>query len=110
VHILQRCPTYTDELLLEARNHPDRILLLTHENGVPADPAVAKLYTNQREHDPADLAAARALAGPGERIPIGLFYRNREAPNYEEFTAVGLGTSAGDKLAGLERMLDRFAV
>ena len=110
VHILQRCPTYTDELLLEARNHPDRILLLTHEDGVPADPAVAKLYTNRREHDPADLASARALAGPGERIPIGLFYRNREAPNYEQFTTVGLGTSAGDKLAGLERMLDRFAV
>jgi 2-oxoglutarate ferredoxin oxidoreductase subunit beta len=110
VHILQRCPTYTDELMLEARNHPDRILLLTHGDGVPADPVVAKLYANHLEHDPSDLSAARRVAMPGERIPIGLFYRDPEAPRYEDFTTRGIGTSARDKLAGFERVLERFTV
>jgi 2-oxoglutarate ferredoxin oxidoreductase subunit beta len=110
VHILQRCPTYTDEIFDEVRRDPDRILLLTHPDGVPADPAVERMYENRREHDPSDLAAARRWADHAERIAIGLFYRNPGAPRYDAYTAEGLGMTAAEKLAALDRELDRFAV
>ncbi len=110
VHILQRCPTYTEAIFDELRNDPDRLLLLAHDDGVPVDPAVAKIFRYQQDHDPADLTAARQLAEPSEKVPIGLFYRNSEAPRYDAITVAGLGLGARDKLAGLDRELDRFAV
>ena len=110
VHILQRCPTYTADLFDELRNEPDRILLLTHDDGVPVDAAVGKMYRHQQVHDPSDLTAARQLADPGERIPIGLFYRNPEAPRYDSITAEGLEMGGEAKLASLDRELDRFAI
>jgi 2-oxoglutarate ferredoxin oxidoreductase subunit beta len=110
VHILQRCPTYTEAIFDQLRNQPERITVLRHEEGVEVDPAVARLFENHLEHDPSDLEAARRLAEAGEKIPIGLFYRNPEAPLYEDFTYQGLGMSDGEKLDALERELDRFAV
>jgi 2-oxoglutarate ferredoxin oxidoreductase subunit beta len=110
VHILQRCPAYTAEIFEELQRDPDRILLLTHDDGVPVDAAVGRLYKNRHEHDPSDLEGARRLAEHRERVPIGLFYRNPEAPVYDDFTGLGLGMSDGDKLATLERELDRFAI
>ena len=110
VHILQRCPTYTPNVFDEWRSNPDTVRLLVHEDGVPADPPVAKMYRNHVEHDPSDLDQARRLAADVERIPIGLLYRNAEAPRYEEFTTRGLGMSTEEKLAALERELDRFAI
>jgi 2-oxoglutarate/2-oxoacid ferredoxin oxidoreductase subunit beta len=110
VHILQRCPTYTAEIFDQLQREPDRIELLTHDDGVPVDAAVAKIYRHQRQHDPADLAAARQLTVPAERLPIGLFYRDPAAPRYDPMTAEGLGMSAADKLAALEVELDRFAI
>ncbi|HEX6200590.1 MAG TPA: 2-oxoglutarate oxidoreductase, partial [Thermoanaerobaculia bacterium] len=110
VHILQRCPTYTEGLFEELRSNPDLTLLLTHEDGIPADPPVERMYKNRREHDPSNLAGARELAGMTERLPIGLFYRNPAAPRYEAFTEAGLGMTADEKVANLERELDRFAI
>jgi 2-oxoglutarate ferredoxin oxidoreductase subunit beta len=111
VHILQRCPTYTAEVFEEWRNDPDRILLLHHAGGVPADEGVRRMYKNQREHDPADFAAARDLAAPGgERLAIGLLYRSPDAPRLDETSARGLGTARERKLALLEREIDRFAI
>lgn len=110
VQILQRCPTYTDGVFEEQRSNPDLTLLLTHENGVPADPPVERMYKNHLEHDPSDLAAARVLAAETERLPIGLFYRNPDAPRYEDYTEVGLGMTVEEKAAALDRELDRFAI
>jgi 2-oxoglutarate ferredoxin oxidoreductase subunit beta len=110
VHILQRCPTYTEGVFEELRNDPDRILLLTHEDGVPADPPVLKMYKNHQEHDPSNLGEARELADDGERLPIGLFYRNPDAPLYDDFTEVGLDMPVEEKIQGLEKELDRFAI
>jgi 2-oxoglutarate ferredoxin oxidoreductase subunit beta len=112
VHILQRCPTYTAAIFKELQDDPDRILLLEHEDGVPVDPAVAKVYKNHHRHDPSDIAAARALEESPEqrRVAIGLFYRNAAAPCYDEWTAQGLDMSDADKLAGVEAALDRFAI
>jgi 2-oxoglutarate ferredoxin oxidoreductase subunit beta len=110
VHILQRCPTYTDDVFDELRSKPDLTLLLTHGNGIPVDPPVARMYKNQRAHDPSDLTAARELAGMTEKLPIGLFYKNPDSPCYEAFTEVGLGMTPEDKVGNLERELDRFAI
>ncbi|MFP3940358.1 MAG: thiamine pyrophosphate-dependent enzyme [Thermoanaerobaculia bacterium] len=110
VHILQRCPTYTEGVFEELRASPDLTLLLTHPDGIPADAAVERMYRNRQEHDPSDLEGARRLAEAGERVPIGLFYRNPDAPCYEAFTEAGLGTTPDEKVQGLERELDRFAI
>jgi 2-oxoglutarate ferredoxin oxidoreductase subunit beta len=110
VHILQRCPTYSADIFDEWRKDPDRILLLHHDEGVPADDGVRRTYKNQRLHDPRDLAAARALATPGEQLAIGLLYRNPEAPRLDEISVRGLGTARERKLALIEREIDRFAL
>jgi 2-oxoglutarate ferredoxin oxidoreductase subunit beta len=110
VHVLQRCPTYTPDLFESFRREPDRTLLLTHPDGVPAEEGVLRVYRNRREHDPRDFAAARELAAPGERIAIGLLYRNPDAPRYDETTSLGVATPAERRLATLERELDRFGI
>jgi 2-oxoglutarate ferredoxin oxidoreductase subunit beta len=110
VHILQRCPTYTPAVFDEWRNNPDLTLLLEHENGVPVDDAVGRMYRNRQRHDPRDLAAARELARFDEKLAIGLLYRNPEAPRYDLLTRAGLDTTGPEKLAALERALDRMAI
>jgi 2-oxoglutarate ferredoxin oxidoreductase subunit beta len=110
VHILQRCPTYTPNVFDELRSNPDHTLLLTHPDGVPADEGQRRMYANQREHDPRDLAAARALASSREKLAIGLLYRNPEAPRYETISNAGLGMTRAKKVTALERALDAFAI
>ncbi len=110
VHILQRCPTYTDDVLLELRNDPDRLQLLVHEDGIPVDEPVGRLYKKKAEHDPADLEAARRYAEGTDPVSIGLLYRNAQAPCYDETTVRGLDMSQTEKLEGLERVLDKFVI
>ncbi len=110
VHILQRCPTYTEDIFAELRNDPDRLQLLTHEDGVVADPAVSRMYKNQLEHDPTDMAKARELAAQNDPLAIGLFYLNPDALCYDEYTAEGIGMSNAEKLEALSGELDRFAI
>ncbi len=110
VHILQRCPTYTDHIFDSVRDNPDAIQLLTHEKGITADPPVAKMYKNQLEHDPSDLAKARELAESVDPLAIGLFYRNPDAPRYDEYTAQGMEMTAEERLEGMKNALDRFAI
>jgi 2-oxoglutarate ferredoxin oxidoreductase subunit beta len=110
VHILQRCPTYTPAIFDEWRKDPEKTLLLLHDDGVPADEAVRRMYRHQRQHDPSDLAAARAAARMDERLAIGLLYCNPDAPRYDDYTVRGLGLPAERKLAALERAFDRYAI
>lgn len=111
IHILQRCPTYTADIFDNLRNQPEKMELLLHSDGIPADDAVLRVWVNHREHDPHDLDAARDLASAArERIPLGLFYVAPEAPVYDDITGVGNGTSPERKLEALEAALDRFAV
>ena len=44
---------------------------------------------------------AREIADLQGVIPIGLLYRNPDAPCYEDFTTVGMGMSAQDKIDAL---------
>ncbi|MFQ5653853.1 MAG: thiamine pyrophosphate-dependent enzyme [Planctomycetota bacterium] len=110
VRIMQRCPQYTPQVFEEAQRDPSRIILLTHENGIPADPAVERIYDNRVEHDPRDMNEARALAEREDRIPIGLFYCNPDRPRYETFSSQGIGVTNSDRLAALTRELDRFTI
>ena len=58
----------------------------------------------------AELALERSAGGHGERMAIGLLYRNPEAPRYDIQSKVGLGKSREEKLAAIERELDRFVI
>ena len=84
--------------------------LLTHENGVQVDDNVKRLFPNQAEHDPSDLAAARSLAEDGTVLPLGILYHNPDAPRYDMMTSVGLEMSVDAKIAGKNRALDNFAI
>ena len=84
--------------------------LLTHENGVQVDDMVKKLFPNHAEHDPSDLAAARALAEDPGVLPLGILYHNPDAPRYDMMTSVGIDMSIDDRLAGMNEALDHFAL
>ncbi len=108
VRILQRCPQYTTDLFEGAVRDPGLVELLVHPDGV-AVPALDRIYKNRREHDPADLDAARRLAEPEGKIRLGVFYRNETLPVYDETRRTPALTSA-QKLALLSAELDRYAV
>jgi 2-oxoglutarate ferredoxin oxidoreductase subunit beta len=110
VRILQRCPTYTDDVYTILQKKPEHSMLLLHEDGVPVDDTLSRIYPNQQVHDPSDLGAALALAQQHDPLPLGLLYRNPDQPVYEEYTEDGLDMSDDDKLAGIEKALDTFAI
>jgi hypothetical protein len=84
--------------------------LLTHEKGVQVDDTVKRMFPNHAEHDPSDLAAARALAENAAVLPLGILYRNPDAPQYGMMTTAGMDMSIEDKLAGMNTALDHFAL
>lgn len=110
VRIMQRCPQYTAEVFVQAQQDPSLVLLLEHENGITIDPAVARIFPNKMAHDPSNHAEAQEIASRDDVIPIGLFYQNESRPCYQDFTSVGTDMTVEQKLAGLEKELDRFAI
>jgi 2-oxoglutarate/2-oxoacid ferredoxin oxidoreductase subunit beta len=110
VRILQRCPTYTDDVFTALQKTPDRLQLLSHPDGIPDDDTLRRVYSNQLEHDPSDLGAALALAAQLDPVPLGVLYRNPNAARYDEYTARGLNMPEDDRLEVLERELDCFAI
>jgi 2-oxoglutarate ferredoxin oxidoreductase subunit beta len=108
VRILQRCPVYTPDIFQQAVRQPDLIELLVHEDGVLL-PELAKTYQNQLVHDPRDLHAARRLAEPGERLRLGVFFRDPKRPLYEQLRRLPKLTGE-EKLARLNQELDTYAV
>ena len=108
IRILQRCPAYTDHLYLEAMRNPDTIELLTHPNGIVSE-TTEQIYKNHTYHDPSDLVNAFRLAQVGDKIRLGLFYRNDDLPVYEEVRRVPTHT-ADEKIAILNAELDKYAV
>ncbi|MEZ5400689.1 MAG: thiamine pyrophosphate-dependent enzyme [Bryobacteraceae bacterium] len=111
VRVFQRCPHYTSHVFAPAQEDPSNVRVLTHPDGImPADPAVLRMFSSRVEHDPRDLAEARALADSDAMFTIGLFYRSDASYRYDHDTAHGLSMGRGDKLTALDRALDRFAV
>jgi 2-oxoglutarate/2-oxoacid ferredoxin oxidoreductase subunit beta len=108
VRILQRCPQYTSSLFERAVRHPDYTEMLIHEDGVHV-PELDKIYTHRITHDPSSIEEARRLAEPGERVRLGIFYRNETLPRYEETRRVTAFT-AEQKAQLLEAEFDRYAI
>ncbi|MCK4871222.1 MAG: 2-oxoacid:ferredoxin oxidoreductase subunit beta [Phycisphaerales bacterium] len=110
VHIHQRCPQYTAKIYEAMQQDPSTILLLNHENGIQLDPAVAGMYEHQMAHDPLNHNEAVALAGREDLLPIGIFFQNESRPRYEQVTTIGMEMTTEERIAGLNRELDRFAI
>lgn len=110
VRILQRCPHYMPDIFQCLQQDPNKVLLLKHTNGIRLDDAVMRLFKNQQEHDPADLAEARNYAAREDLVPVGLLYRNDQAERYDLESARGLGMSATAKVEAVQTELDHFLI
>jgi 2-oxoglutarate ferredoxin oxidoreductase subunit beta len=110
VRIVQRCPVYVESISKDIQEDPARLLLLNHENGITVPNGVERLFENQVEHDPTDLAGARALVENTSQIPIGLLYRDVNAPRYDELSSIGMEMTDEERLAGLNKALDKCAI
>lgn len=110
VRILQRCPHFTSHVFAPAREDMSQLLLMDHADGISLEDPFKRLFTNRIAHDPSNLSAARDLADREDVYPIGVFYKNSRASRYDEMTQQGIGKSAADKLAAVDKALSRFLV
>ena len=110
VRILQRCPHYMPTVYQALQDNPANLLLMKHEDGIKVPEELDAMFKNQVEHDPTDLTKARELADRQDVIPIGLFYRNRNAEVYSNATVQGLGMPAADKIPAIQDTIDGFMV
>jgi 2-oxoglutarate ferredoxin oxidoreductase subunit beta len=108
VRILQRCPKFTAPLFAEQARTPDLHEMLVHPDGVTV-PVLDKIYKQRLEHDPSDLARARALAEESEKIRLGVFYRDESRPRYDDIRRLPTFTAA-QNIERLNVELDRYAV
>jgi len=110
VRILQRCPEYLPKRFEGWLQDPAKTMLLLHEDGVQASESARQAYRNQEAHDPADINRARELADLTDPVPVGVLYRNADAPCYEDVRrADNPSTTVGIK-AALEAELDKFTI
>ena len=109
VRILQRCPTYTEQIFEEMQNDPSMITLLTPP-GEEVDGSLKRMYKNQEAHDSSDIHAARGQAARRDTTPIRVLFQDSECPVYDDYTNRGLGMPVEDRLSALDREMDRFTV
>jgi len=110
VHIIQRCPIFQGALADEQVADKDAMVYLNHENGIQVDEAIAKTFKNELNHDPTDLSTARNLAMESDKVHMGLFYQDKNAPCYDDYGASNLGFTVEQKEAALNAELDKFAI
>ena len=110
VRILQRCPEWLPKLFEPFIHDPQKVCLLHHERGLSVSPALAKIYRNQREHDPRDIGAARAVAAIQDPIPVGILYHDPEIPCYEDLRRSGQMHTPDRVRAGLAAEFDKFTI
>lgn len=110
VRILQRCPVFSESFCKPLQDNPSKFVLLNHQDGIPLDDAVKRVFPDQVEHDPADWLGAMKLARDEEKLPLGLLYRDPDAVVYEDHSAQGLETSDEEKLAAINKALDSFSI
>jgi 2-oxoglutarate ferredoxin oxidoreductase subunit beta len=110
VRVLQRCPEFMPGRFDEWVRDPGRMLLLHHPDGVGIGASVAKVYRNTELHDPANRNRAREVASTCDPMPVGVLYRNRDLPCYEDLAAPD-GPSTPDVVKSvLESEFDKFTV
>jgi 2-oxoglutarate ferredoxin oxidoreductase subunit beta len=90
--------------------NPDKTLLLTHENGISVSNAVAKVYKNQIEHDPSDIGRARELVSLEDQVPVGILYRNKNTPCYEDIRRLKRTLTTSGQRAVLNEEIDKFSI
>ena len=110
VRVLQRCPEFLPKMFDPWLQDPQKTMLLTHEKGLKLSANTAKVYKNQQQHDPLDLARAREIASLEDPIPVGILYQNPEVPCYEDLRHAGQFRTADYVRAGLEKEFDKFTV
>lgn len=110
VHIIQRCPIFQGALGDELTSNKDAMVYMNHENGITVDEAIAKTFKNELSHDPTDISTARNLAMDPEKIYMGLFYQDKNAPCYDDYGASNIGYTVEQKEEALNKELDKFAI
>ncbi len=110
IRILQRCPKYTSQIFDEAIADPKKVLVLTHANGIQLDKGMSRIFKNQQEHDPLDLAGARKIAARQDVFPVGIFYHNPKVPLYEELSKPRSAQTPQLIQETLEKEFDKFAI
>ena len=110
VRVLQRCPEFLPDHFEPWVKDPERTLILEHEDGVRASPALAKIYAHREEHDPANLDRARQIASMTDRIPVGVLYRNGAVPCYEDVRRSDRPESPETIRTGLDEELDKYTI
>ncbi|HET9010800.1 MAG TPA: thiamine pyrophosphate-dependent enzyme [Gemmatimonadaceae bacterium] len=108
VRVLQRCPVYMPGLYQQAVQKPDLMELLVHDDGVTV-PELERTYRNRLAHDPRDLARARELATPGDRIRLGVFFKDASRARYDLIRRVPAHSPAERGIL-LNAELDKYAV
>lgn len=110
VRIVQRCPIWMKEDNDLAVSNPDSLMVLNHDDGIEVDPRMISKFKNVVDHDPSNIHKAREYAEVHDAIPIGLFYQNKEAYRYDEYGAYNMGMTNEERIAGINKHLDKYAV
>jgi len=110
VRVLQRCPEFVGSMFEPWVHDPQRMLMLTHADGIHLGPALQKIYRNQIVHDPADIHRAREIASSEDPIPVGILYRNPGVPCYEDLRRAGMLRTTDTIRTSLEAEFDKFTV
>jgi 2-oxoglutarate ferredoxin oxidoreductase subunit beta len=109
VRILQRCPVFMPKAFGDGgQNFP--IAFLDNPEGIPVNPGLLKRGPLQ-PHNHTDLDEALTVAARADPAPMGLIYRNKNLPTYEEIRSERCKRPDHDTfLKRLDSVLDRYAV
>jgi 2-oxoglutarate ferredoxin oxidoreductase subunit beta len=110
VNIIQRCPVYSPEACQHLQDDASNLLLLTHEKGIPLEKNVLRLFPNQQDHDPSNMAKAYEVALPQLPKAVGLLYHDPDVPCYEDFSSQGKDMGIDERLTALNEVFDQCAI
>jgi len=110
IRVMQRCPHYLPKLFDPYITDPNKIVVLTHPNGLELSDDLKKVYKNQLEHDPSDLNRAREIAMMREPVPVGILYRNENVPTYDDIRKARRVYTMDMRKAALEAEFDKFGI
>ena len=110
VRIVQRCSEWLPKHFEPFLHDPQKILVLEHDDGLTASPDIAQVYkigagTTLRIWPRRGSWPRRSI-----RFPVGLLYRNPEAPCYEDLRRPSEIRTPQQIGAALEAALDAFTV